>query len=42
MVGAFDADGFGIDAGGEALAVALAAYESSRTGRRIAVSGVMK
>ena len=28
-----------IDAGGAALAVALAAYESSRTGRRIAVAG---
>ena len=30
--------GIGIDAGGQALAVALAAYESSRTGRRIAVA----
>jgi len=30
--------GHGIDSGGAALAVALAAYESSRTGRRIAIS----
>jgi len=32
--------GAGIDAGGAALAVALAAYESSRTGRRVNVASV--
>ncbi len=32
--------GMGIDTGGQALAVALAAYESSRTGRAVKVSGV--
>lgn len=30
----------GIDAGGNALAVALAAYESARTGRRVAVASI--
>jgi UDP-N-acetylglucosamine 3-dehydrogenase len=32
--------GAGIDAGGAALAVALAAYESSKTGKRVAVNSI--